>query len=268
MVTFPPCKINLGLHVLSKRSDGYHDLSTCFYPLPFTDVLEILPAETWSFTQTGIPVPGSEADNLCSKAYHLLKNDFAIGSIRMHLHKIVPMGAGLGGGSSDAAYVLRSLNQIFNLNLSTEKLMQYASRLGSDCAFFIQDQPQMGSGRGEILSDASVSLKGWYCVLIKPPVHVSTAEAYAGIVPAKPTDELSTILKLPIDQWRTRLINDFETSVFKKHPEIKVAKDSLYECGATYASMTGSGAAVYGIFKNEVDVRSQFSGQWLWSGQL
>lgn len=249
MVAFPPSKINLGLRVLEKRSDGYHNLDTCFYPIPLTDVLEILPAETLKFIPTGTAIPGSDHDNLCLKAYRLLDRDFKLPPVEIHLHKVIPTGAGLGGGSSDGAHTLRLLNEIFSLQISHERLSEYASVLGSDCAFFVRDKPALGSGRGEILEPADVSLTGKYLMLIKPEVHVSTAEAYGGIVPGKPTVSVREIVEqLPLEKWRDVLVNDFETSVFSKHPIIEDCKAWLYEQGAVYASMSGSGASVFGLF--------------------
>ncbi|HEV8515089.1 MAG TPA: 4-(cytidine 5'-diphospho)-2-C-methyl-D-erythritol kinase [Cyclobacteriaceae bacterium] len=268
MVSFPHCKINLGLNVVSKRADGFHNIETCFYPVPRTDILEIIPSSEFSFAQSGIGVPGREEDNLCVKAYRLLNNDFGIGNVKMHLHKIIPMGAGLGGGSSDAAFTLRLLNSIFNLKLSIESLKKYATQLGSDCSFFIEDFPMIGSGRGEILSPTANHLSGLYLVLIKPDVHVSTAEAYAGIVPQKTDLPIAEILKLPVAEWRGKLKNDFEKSIFKKYPLISQLKEKMYSCGAVYASMSGSGSTVFGLFKKPVDLKKEFPGVDYWSGEL
>ena len=187
MVSFPPCKINLGLNVVSKRSDGYHDIETCFYPVPLTDALEIIKADRFSFTASGNTIPGDAANNLCIKAYELLRRDFNLAPVAIHLHKIIPTGAGLGGGSSDGAHALRLLNVIFDLKLSGEKLKDYALQLGSDCPFFIENKPMFGSGRGEVLRDISLDLSGRFIVLVKPNEHVSTAEAYAGVTPASPS---------------------------------------------------------------------------------
>lgn len=268
MVAFPPGKINLGLQVLSRRSDGYHDLSTCFYPLPATDVLEIIRADQFRFEQSGINIPGAPMDNLCVKAYQLLQSRHGLPPVHIHLHKVIPTGAGLGGGSSDAAHTLRLLNGIFSLNLSTDQLMEHAARLGSDCAFFCQDDAMMGSGRGEILSPSPVSLKGYFLWLIKPAVHVSTAEAYAGITPRIPAVDLGTILQSPVAEWRNKLINDFESSVFARYPVIATLKRQFYEAGAVYASMSGSGATVFGLFDREVSLPGEFTDAWSWSGWL
>lgn len=269
MIAFPPCKINLGLHVVSKRADGYHNLVTCFYPVPWCDVLEIIPANELLFTSSGLPVPGDEKQNLCIKAYHLLKKDFHIKPVRMHLHKIIPVGAGLGGGSSDGAWTLRLLNTIFELGLTEFQLRIYASGLGSDCSFFIGDDPLIGKGRGEQLSKTSVSLQNNFLVLVKPELHISTAEAYSGVTPKLPDADLQRVLEqTPIDQWKEIVKNDFEDSVFKKFPAIAKIKAVLYANGARYASMSGSGSAVFGIFTSPVDVSGNFPGMSYWSGML
>lgn len=267
MVSFPPCKINLGLHVLRKRSDGYHDLETSFYPIPWTDILEIIPAGETSFTQSGIHIPGNPEDNLCLKAYHLLQKDFNLNPVSIHLHKIVPMGAGLGGGSSDAAYTLRLLNQLFKLNIPQHDLAQYATKIGSDCSFFIFDQPMIGKGRGEILTPLNLDLTGKFLLLVKPDIHIATASAYKGVTPHEPSTPLSEILDQPIAHWRKLLQNDFEHSVFEKQPELSHIKNALYLSGALYASMSGSGSTLYGIFDKPIDI-ANFSPYSCWSGIL
>ncbi|CAN5298714.1 4-(cytidine 5'-diphospho)-2-C-methyl-D-erythritol kinase [soil metagenome] len=268
MVAFPFCKINLGLQILNKQPDGYHSISTCFFPVRWTDVLEILPASKTRFTQTGITIPGEAADNLCLKAYHLLQNDFNLSPVEMHLHKIIPTGAGLGGGSSDAAHTLTILNGVFELGLSQEQLMSYASRIGSDCSYFVQDKPMLGSGRGEILEAIEIDLNGYHIALITPDLHVSTAEAYSRVTPFRHAVELKQILKQPVIKWRDQLKNDFEESVFNKLPAIKELKEQMYSLGALYASMSGSGSSVFGIFEREIDLRSQFRNVQGWAGQL
>jgi 4-diphosphocytidyl-2-C-methyl-D-erythritol kinase len=266
MVAFPPCKINLGLHILSKREDGYHNLETCFYPVGWTDALEVIPADAFEFSSSGVSIPSDGKDNLCICAYQLLKKDFNLPPVKIHLHKVIPTGAGLGGGSADAAYVLILLNEIFQLSLSKQTLSDYAARLGSDCAFFVFSKPMMGSGKGDVLTPSVVSLAGKFLVLVKPPVHVSTAEAYAGIKPQTPRKSLSEILNQPIETWRIDLRNDFEESVFKKFPVIQSVKEQLYQSGAVYASMSGSGAAVFGIFNETVELTSLFPDSEYWSG--
>lgn len=269
MVSFPPCKINLGLKVVRKRSDGYHDIETCFYPVPWTDGLEIIQADQFSFTSSGNSIPGDSANNLCVKAYELLRRDFNLPPVAIHLHKIIPTGAGLGGGSSDGAHALRILNQIFELSLSNDKLKEYALQLGSDCPFFIDDEPKLGTGRGEVLTDISVNLSGKFLVLVKPDVHVSTAEAYSGVKPAESSQSVKTILEQkPIAEWKELLKNDFEDSVFVKYPQIKVIKEKLYQHGAIYASMSGSGSTVFGIFEKPIDLQNQFPESIYWSKML
>jgi len=268
MISFPPCKINVGLNVVLKRSDGYHEIETCFYPVPWTDILEIIPSNTLEFTQSGISIDGKPEDNLCVKAYQLLRADFDLSPVRIHLHKVIPTGAGLGGGSSDAAYTLRLLNTIFSLEMTTALLKEYASRLGSDCSFFIEDKPVIGTGRGEILEPVKVDLKGRFIVLIKPDVHISTAEAYSSITPAFSQNRINEVVAMDISTWKNLLRNDFENPVFEKYPVISEIKKRFYKAGATYASMSGSGSAVYGIFEKPVDLKNQFPGMSYWSGIL
>lgn len=269
MVSFPHCKINLGLNIISKRSDGYHDIETCFYPIHWTDVLEIIPSQELTFTTTGLSIPGSSPENLCLKAYELLKEDFDLPPVHIHLHKLLPTGAGLGGGSSDAAFTLRALNEILELELSAKQLVAYASLLGSDCAYFTQDNPMVGTGRGEILNLVTVPITGMFIVLVKPNIHVSTADAYSDVLPVKPMLSIKEIVEnKPLETWKEILVNDFETSVFTKFPKIGELKDDLYRAGAVYASMSGSGSSVFGIFNQAVDLKSKFDGVSYWSGTL
>jgi 4-diphosphocytidyl-2-C-methyl-D-erythritol kinase len=268
MIAFPPCKINLGLTILSKREDGFHDIETCFYPVPWTDILEIIPSPQTEFTSSGIPVPGNPEENLCVRAYHLLRTDFGIGPVKIHLHKILPMGAGLGGGSSNAAHTLLLLNTIFNLGLPVPRLQQYAAKLGSDCSFFVQDSPMMGSGRGEVLSEVRISLSGLQLVLVKPSIHVSTQQAYAGIVPQQPKVKIADIIRQPVNTWKGILKNDFEESIFKDHPLLRDIKEKLYSKGAIYASMSGSGSTIFGLFEKPFSLRKEFNGMEYWQGVL
>lgn len=269
MVSFPPCKINLGLNIIRKRPDGFHDIETCFFPVPWCDILEIIPSSELSFTITGNAIPGDADANLCVKAYHLLKRDFDIPAVHMHLHKIIPTGAGLGGGSSDAAATLNLLNDVFELTIPSDQLRQYAAFLGSDCAFFIQPRPTLGSGRGEVLEDVGISLRGLFLVIVKPDAHISTAAAYAGVSPARHEVSIRKVLaEYPITAWKELLKNDFEYSVFEKYPNIRHTKEKLYNLGATYASMSGSGSAVFGIFTTPPDVKKNFPGEVCWMGKL
>jgi 4-diphosphocytidyl-2-C-methyl-D-erythritol kinase len=268
MIAFPPCKINLGLNILSKRPDGFHNIDTCFYPVPWTDILEIIPSKELNITFSGNSIPGRVEENLCLKAYELLKNDFDIEPVEIHLHKIIPIGAGLGGGSSDAAYTLRLLNNVFDLNLSPGQLSKYASQLGSDCSFFTQDKPQLGSGKGEILYDLDITLKGFWLILVKPPIHISTQQAYSSVIPKSPEVSLQETLKLPVARWNGLLGNDFEESVFKLYPEVLEIKNQLYAKGAAYASMSGSGSSVFGLFEKPLNLKSLFPQMQYWEGSL
>lgn len=269
MVTFPFCKINLGLNIIDKRPDGYHSIESCFYPVPWTDILEVIPSDQLKFTSSGTRIPGDPADNLCLKAYRLLKRDFNLDPVQIHLHKIIPTGAGLGGGSGDAAFTLIILNKLFSLSMSEHQMISYTTQLGSDCSFFLNDKPQIGTGRGEVLSVANVNLKGKFLVIVKPEVHVSTQEAYEGCKP-KPSEVpfRQVVENIPFSQWKGVLQNDFEKTVFRKYPAIEKIKVHLYAKGATYASMSGSGSAVFGIFNKSVDLKSDFRGLTYWSGYL
>lgn len=252
MVVFPNAKINLGLRILAKRNDGYHNLETVFYPLPFYDALEMIrqPAGSGlSFSSGGLSIAGESADNLCVKAYHLLKKDFpAIPAVQMHLHKAIPSGAGLGGGSADASFTLKLLNEMAALGLSAEQLLHYSLQLGSDCPFFMINKPCFATGRGEQLEELQIDLSGYSFVIVNPGIHVPTGPAFSWLQPALPSTSLKEIIASPVDTWKGRLINDFEAPVFARYPEIKKIKDELYSKGAVYASMSGSGSTVYGIF--------------------
>lgn len=253
MVVFPNAKINLGLDILSRRDDGYHNISSVFYPLPFEEILEILPADEFQFRTSGLSIPGDPENNLIIKAYELLQKEYNLPSVHIHLHKIIPMGAGLGGGSADAAFAIKALNNIFELALTDETMETLAGKLGSDCPFFIKNKAVLAEGTGtEFSSIALNSLKGKYLVLACPEVHVSTAEAYSKVKPGKPEKSVSEIVEgLPLSKWRDYLKNDFEASVFPIYPQIEAVKDKLYASGAIYASMSGSGSSVYGIFDAE-----------------
>jgi len=251
MILFPPCKINLGLHILSKRPDSYHALDTLMYQLPFTDILEIIPAPQFKFTATGLEIPGDEHSNLCIRAFQLMKSRYNISNVHIHLHKIIPMGGGLGGGSADAAYTLKGLNAIFGLQLENNVLQELAAELGSDCPLFIQEMPQIAQGRGEVLSISPVSLKGYYIKLVNPGIHVSTKEAFANVSFYAGKMTVEEIVSKPVEMWKDLLVNSFENSVFKQHPSLQQVKEKLYEEGAVYAAMSGSGSTLFGIFKDE-----------------
>ncbi|MDR1347327.1 MAG: 4-(cytidine 5'-diphospho)-2-C-methyl-D-erythritol kinase [Prevotellaceae bacterium] len=255
MIVFPNSKINIGLNVIEKRSDGFHNIETVFYPITLCDVLEIVRSKNKVSTvfNSGIAIDCNTDNNLCTKVLRLVKKDFSLPEVDVFLHKTIPAGAGLGGGSADAANVLTVLNKMFELNISDKKLMQYATELGSDCAFFIKNTPQLASGRGEIMRDIDIDLSGYYFVLIKPGVFINTAHAYAGIKPQKPEITISEIVSKPVAEWKYLLKNDFEKTVFKQFPQIRAIKEALYLRGAIYASMSGSGSSVYGIFDRAVD---------------
>ncbi|GAA4837833.1 4-(cytidine 5'-diphospho)-2-C-methyl-D-erythritol kinase [Algivirga pacifica] len=248
MILFPNAKINLGLNVLYKRPDGFHALQSCFYPVGWADVLEITEAESYKFTSTGIEIPGDPSNNLCTKAYDLLKKDFDIPAVHIHLHKIVPIGAGLGGGSADGAFTLKGLNDLFGLGLSIKKLQTYAEQLGSDCPFFIENKPVWVTGRGEVFEPVELDLSGKYIVLANPGIHISTAEAYGAITPQEPTRNTKKELEGDIAHWKAFVKNDFEEPIAKKYVAIQNLKEYMYQKGAVYASMTGSGSTVFGIF--------------------
>lgn len=256
MICFPNCKINLGLHVLGKRSDGYHNLETVFYPLLIHDVLEILPlqndVQTTRLSLSGLPVYGDNANNLCIKAWQLLQSNFPhLPAVNIYLHKAIPMGAGLGGGSADGAFMLMMLNENFNLGLSTGSLLQYALQLGSDCPFFMYNHPVFATGRGEVMKAVNINLSGYYFYIVNPGIHVNTAEAFRELQYKNHTLSLQVIIQQPIQEWKENVANDFEKSVAKKHPVIADIKWQLYNNGAVYASMTGSGSTVFGLFNKQ-----------------
>ncbi len=265
MIVFPDCKINLGLRILNKREDGFHNLATVFYPLPLREALEIIRnndqdnKEAIHFTQSGNIVDGNAENNLCVKAYHLLKKDFPqLPAVSMHLHKVIPMGAGLGGGSADAAFTLKLLNEKFQLSLSTEQLIHYSLQLGSDCPFFIVNQPCYATGRGEIMEPVNLSLSGYELLLINPGIHVNTGWAFSQLNISPFVSEnnsiinqkkLQEIIHQHPSSWRKELLNDFEIPVFLKYPELSAIKAQLYQQGAIYAAMSGSGSSLFGLFE-------------------
>ena len=266
MIIFPNCKINLGLNVLSRRKDGYYELQSIFYPLLFTDVLEVLQknikdegSNNPELSVSGIAIETSSDNNLCIKAYQLLKNDFPdLPAVQMHLHKNIPTGAGLGGGSADGAFTLKLLNQKFQLGLNNSQMLQYALQLGSNCPFFIINKPCFGTGRGEILETVDLDLAAYQIVLVHPGIHCSTAHAFSQIQPRMPVKSIKEIIRQPVVCWKNELQNDFEELVFKEYPELRSIKEKLYECGADYASLTGSGSTVYGLFKKTMEPRFHF----------
>lgn len=265
MVVFPNAKINLGLRVKSKRPDGYHELDTVFFPLPICDILEIVVQpkpennENITFSSSGLDIPGDTTGNLCIKAYELLKKDFStLPPIQMHLHKNIPMGAGMGGGSADGAFTIRLLNEKFNLGLDSDQMISYALQLGSDCPFFILNTPVSATGRGEIMEPVTCDLSDWKFIVINPGLHISTAAAFRQINLNPDATPCKTLINQPVETWRGNLVNDFEKAVFPMHPELANIRNQLYALGAVYASMTGSGSTIYGIYRELPDLKGLF----------
>ncbi|HWZ23622.1 MAG TPA: 4-(cytidine 5'-diphospho)-2-C-methyl-D-erythritol kinase [Cytophagaceae bacterium] len=269
MVSFPNAKINLGLHITEKRQDGFHSIESCFYPVQWCDALEILASDKTSFTASGIEIPGETDSNLCLKVYNALKNEFTLPPIQIHLLKNIPIGAGLGGGSADAAFTIKLLNDLFNIGLSVVQMEDYLRPLGSDCAFFVNNKPVFAYEKGDRFSSINLSLKGHFIVIVYPEVHISTKEAYNGVLPKKPELSIETILQKDMKEWKFLLKNDFEEALFPKYPVLKEIKATLYSEGALYSSMTGSGSAVYGIFSEEKELKEVFPQNFkIWKGSL
>lgn len=251
MIVFPNAKINIGLNVVEKRDDGFHNIESIFYPIPtLNDILEIVPSTYLGchFSSTGIDIPGSEEGNLCVKAYKLLQDKIDSPGVKIHLHKSIPIGAGLGGGSSDAAHTLIALNDMFNINLTKDQLMNFAKELGSDCAFFIENNPVYAFQKGDEFEAIDIDLSSYEIKIEYPEIHVGTPEAYSGVIPDFPKENLKELVKQPIEEWKSSIKNDFEKSIFSQYPSIKELKHKMYADGAVFASMTGSGSAVFGIF--------------------
>ena len=262
MVIFPNAKINIGLNIIERRADGYHNLETIFYPVKINDVLEIIESDELSFESSGLDIPGKMEDNLCVKAWHLLRRHHKIPPVKIHLHKNIPIGAGLGGGSADAAFFIKLMNQNFSLNLSIEEMQDYARILGADCAFFIESKPVFAFDKGDEFEAIKLDLSAYKIVLVMPEEHVSTSEAYRGVKPAQTKTSLIELVNTPIASWKKYIKNDFEESVFKNHIAIRGVKAALYEAGALFASMSGSGASVFGIF-NELPNLSHLEEEYL-----
>ncbi len=264
-ITFPIAKINLGLNVVERRPDGYHNLETVFYPVPLTDALEIternklFPAEhSCDLKVTNIHIEGDEQSNLVVKAYRRLAEFYALPPLHIHLYKGIPTQAGMGGGSSDAAYMIRLLNETYALGLTNDEMMAHALTLGADCPFFILSTPAYAEGVGEKLVPIDLDLTGWHIVIVSPSIPVSTKDAFSRITPKKPSVNCKNIVSQPVETWKENLINDFETSVFALHPEIADIKQRLYDLGATYASMSGSGSSVFGLFRKKTETVGVF----------
>ncbi|MDR1603025.1 MAG: 4-(cytidine 5'-diphospho)-2-C-methyl-D-erythritol kinase [Tannerella sp.] len=264
MICFPNAKINLGLHVQGKRQDGYHDIETVFYPVPLRDALEVVHAGKTSFTQSGIRPDVAPEDNLVMKALRALEEKYVIPPLAVYLKKNIPFGAGLGGGSADAAFMLKLLNAFAELNISDRELEETAAAIGADCPFFIRNKPVLATGTGNVFEPLSLSLKGYMLYIVKPDVSVSTREAYSLVEPAKPARPLLEIISRPVPEWKEYLVNDFEPSIFKRYPVIGKIKDKLYAQDAVYASMSGSGSSVFGLF--EAKKTLHFPGCFVWEG--
>lgn len=251
MITYPISKINIGLQVTGKRADGFHNLQTIFYPVQLRDALEVIEADHDEFHLSGLDVEGDPVNNLVVRACGLIRADYQIPPVHVHLHKNIPTGAGLGGGSSDAAGMLILLNELFRLKISQTKLMKYALKLGSDCPFFIQGKPVFATGRGEVMEEVNINLQDYFLILVKPPVHISTAEAYQHVNPQGSRLSLKGLIGFPVGKWKGNIQNQFEKYVFGKYPEVGQIKQTLYDQGASFALMSGSGSSVYGLFRSE-----------------
>ena len=270
MIVFPNAKINIGLNVVAKRSDGYHDLETVFYPVGICDVIELTPAGERTTFACHPPLDGCpDADNLVMRAVESIRRDFYIPHLAIDLVKRIPSGAGLGGGSADATFTLRCLNDLFSLGLDDEALEARAARLGADCPFFVRNRPVFATGTGNVFTPVQLSLKGWHIVVVKPDIFVSTREAFSQVVPHPSSRSLAEDVMLPVEEWRHVISNDFEPGVFAVHPRIGEVKEQLYAAGAAYASMSGSGSAVYGLFKKPAcNVGGLFNGCYIWTSEL
>ncbi len=274
MIIFPNAKINIGLNIIEKRDDDFHNIESVMVPVGLRDALEVIEntdedSERIIFNTSGIPIPGDVQDNLCWFAYHLIANDYPVPNVKIHLHKHIPIGAGLGGGSADAAFFIRLLNEKFELGISWGEMHNYARQLGSDCSFFVSNKPAFAEGKGDVYESIKIDLSAYHIALIYPNIHINTAKAYSGVKPKQPTRSLENdILNLPIEDWENVIHNDFEDSVFLQFPEIKNIKKQLYLEGAVYAAMSGSGSTVYGIFKEATNLKSKFPGAFVYEGQF
>ena len=271
MLCFPNAKINIGLNVVEKRSDGFHNIETIFYPIPLKDALEIGETDKdidFEITTTGIDVEVDPRNNIVAKAYELVNSEFKLPSSKIHLHKNIPFGAGLGGGSADAAFMIRLLNDHYQLNMSIQKMEDLACQLGSDCPFFIENKAVYAKGKGEIFSPINVNLKDYHFLMIKPDIHISTPEAYRGIVPKSTVRSVKELIQLPIEEWKNHIHNDFEDSIFPNHPELARLKQELYDNGAIYAAMSGSGSTIFGIFKQNPKIKKEWKQHFTFSCTL
>ncbi|MGD0712149.1 MAG: 4-(cytidine 5'-diphospho)-2-C-methyl-D-erythritol kinase [Bacteroidales bacterium] len=268
MICFPNCKINIGLYITEKRPDSFHNIETIFYPVPLHDALEVIESNKNEFTLSGIDIPGNREANLCLRAYDILLRKFKLPPVKIHLHKAIPTGAGLGGGSADAAFMIKLLNDVFSLNMNITQMQEIAANLGSDCSFFIENIPLYATNKGDVFENIKLDLSKYHIVLAKPDLHISTSEAFSLIAPKKAAFQLNKIESKKMKEWKKHIVNDFEEVVFRKFPEIKAIKEKMYESGAVYASMSGSGSTVYGIFKKEINIKGLFDNCFAWQGKL
>jgi len=271
MILFAPAKINIGLLITERRPDGFHNLQSVMYPVDLCDMIEIRPSEKAKqgiqFSQSGIPVGEGTGDNLCEKAYEIMARKVRLPPVDLHLHKQIPVGAGLGGGSSNATATLRGLNQLSDDPLTREEMHELALSIGSDCPFFLHQEAMMMEGRGEVLTPASVNLDGFYLVVLYPGLYISTADAYAGVIPEIPAVHLGRIVTKPVEEWQGGVINDFEKGIFRNYPELEILKKELLDAGALYASLSGSGSSLFGIFTGSPDLPDNLSRYVVWRGE-
>lgn len=267
MLSFPNAKINIGLNIVKKRTDGFHNIETIFYPIPLTDGLEITNSDKkeYSFSSSGIPILIEDSANIVCKAFELIRSRYNIPSTAIHLHKNIPFGAGLGGGSADAAFMIKMLNTQYNLNIPIQEMENIAGEIGSDCPFFIQNKPVFAKEKGDVFSQCNLSLSGYHLLLIKPNIHIGTPEAYANVQPAVPVRSLELLINEPIENWKNLIVNDFENSIFPKHPELAHLKSELYKMGAIYASMSGSGSSLYGLFREIPKLENKWPEYFSWT---
>ncbi len=273
MINFPNAKINIGLNIIEKRSDGFHNIESVFYPVKLCDAQEVIEnkesSERIQFSCSGIEIPGDPLENLCLHAYYLIANDYALPNVKIHLHKHIPIGAGLGGGSADAAFFIKLLNDKFELGLAWGEMHHYAKQLGSDCSFFVSNKPAFAVGKGDNYESIALDLSAYSIVLIYPNIHINTATAYSSVIPKKAKRDLEQdILQLPIEDWKHFIHNDFEDSIFVKFTKLKKIKEQLYLDGALYAAMSGSGSTMYGIFKNATNYKNTFKDYFVFEGKL
>ena len=264
MICFPNAKINLGLRIVNRRSDGFHNIETLMYPIGLCDALEIVPADEFGFSLTGLAIEGDQDNNLCVKAYELMQKRYDLDPVHIHLHKVIPTGAGLGGGSANAVHTLKLLRRVFKLKFCGSEFNEMAKMLGSDCNFFVNNEPALCTGRGEIVNPVDFSLKGWHLLLVKPPFDIATSEAYTQTTPSEKA--LWTARDLPDepDRWKDWMINDFESGLMEKYPVLAEIREKLYSLGATHVSLSGSGSAMFGLFKEKPETTDEFEGMFVW----